>query len=548
MRALVTLRAHLGFVVLVAIAAPAMLAFARSDHISMVGDDSVSYLILARHMIGIAGPLLEPWVGHHAQFPPLFPALLAASGGATDLARAHALVGVCAALALVPIYRIAALRLGTNFAGLAVTAAFLLTPGAWIAIRGILSESLFLLVSMTALVYYEARLSREAGPARRWIMFGLLLACAVLARSIGVALVAAYGLHAVLRWRAGDAARARLLLPFVPCVLLAGAWLLVRPAPSGMTYVNIIASRVDGMIHDPSGYLSHCASLMLAGWVRCFAADSAVDATTRSVFAALGIVALAGSVLAAGRNRLDGWYVLASIAIVFPWLFFEDNTRRLLYPLVPLLLLHVAELGVFIAEKLGLGKQGRRALFATAALPAVLCAPAFLLVQSKALDDAPLVAGSSYAPRDITDYYTLLQGARAAAAQEITILTGLESLARITPPGSKVMWVRPDYVAFLGRRQGVPWYVRASPIETARAARREGVDFLVLSSLVKADLAGVLDQPQLIYDTALEFSHAVARRGRAGGEQFDFVVMAIDPAALDAYLAKHDTPQAGAVR
>ena len=60
-RALSLLRAHAAFLVLLAIAAPAIVAFAWQPDIATIGDDSVSYLLLAQHIAPGTPAIVERW-------------------------------------------------------------------------------------------------------------------------------------------------------------------------------------------------------------------------------------------------------------------------------------------------------------------------------------------------------------------------------------------------------------------------------------------------------------------------------------------------------
>jgi len=55
------------------------------------------------------------------------------------------------------LYRYAAFQLASARAGLLVVALFLLTPTAWTSITGILSEPLYLFVSLAALHFHATR-------------------------------------------------------------------------------------------------------------------------------------------------------------------------------------------------------------------------------------------------------------------------------------------------------------------------------------------------------------------------------------------------------
>jgi hypothetical protein len=299
---------HAGFLVLMLIAAPAMVHFASSDVVSSVGDDSVSYVMLARHFLDPGNAIYLDWVGYQTHFPPLFPLLLALTGGAGSFAIAHALVAVLGLLALVLVYRYAAGQLASDAGGLAVAVFFLVMPTAWVSVHPILSEPLFLLTTLAALHYYESRLMGTPGSPGRWLVFGLLLASACLTRSAGFLLVAAFGVHALVRMARGDRKAAwRFLLPALPLGIAWFAWVALRPTAGGPDYSSAFATVLRDMAADPLEFAQRCAEVMFGGWVRSFSADSNVHAATKAVCAVVGALALAGAALRAWRNHVDGW-------------------------------------------------------------------------------------------------------------------------------------------------------------------------------------------------------------------------------------------------
>jgi 4-amino-4-deoxy-L-arabinose transferase-like glycosyltransferase len=536
-----SLRSHAPFLLLLALVAPAMIHFAASDVIASLGDDSVSYLMLARHILNPEDVISRAWVGHQSHFPPLFPVVLAITGGAWNLATAHAVVAVFAILSVVLLYRYAGLLLGGNAAGLLAAVLFLLTPTAWISISGILSESLFLFLTLCALYYHETRLADSNARTRQWLVFGILLGAALLVRTVGVALVLAYGVHVLVAAaaRTREPSLAKRLLPFVPVALMVALWLLWRPKPEGFNYQSVTSSILnDLLLADPIRFLRSCAQVTFGGWTRTFTADSDVHWLPKVVFGIVGLVGIAGAILRARGNRIDGWYVLAMLPIVSVWLFSEDSNRRLLYPLVPLLIIHGAVFIAFVARRIPSQRHRRILVGAVVALPVVLCFPAWLLVQSKSMDREKIYPGLRYRYSDMTDYYTTIdfKVARGMVSKHAAILGGLESLQTVTPPESKVMWLRPDYVAVLGHRQGLPLYYRWSPEEFFREIQRSKADYIVASSLLKADMDGGEGNPALLFNQALQVSSVVHSVRSPLAEGYEIALLKIDPAAVEKML------------
>jgi hypothetical protein len=310
--------------------------------------------------------------------------------------------------------------------------------------------------------------------------------------------------------------------------------MLVRPPSQGFSYGKLLAWIVSDLTADPGGYLKTCAQMLFGGWIRSFNAGGSVHGGAELALGALGLLAIAGAVRRARRNRLDGWYVLFSLAVIFLWRFPEDNARRLLYPLLPLLLIHAVELVLGIGTRVGGATLRKPLLLGTYALVAALCLPAWILVLSKSADAQPIAAGSRYAPRDITEYYTAISvpAARADAVRQAAVLEGLEALRQVTPPGSTVMWVRPDYVATLGGRKGTPWYYQESLREVLARIVNTDTGFVVVSVVNKTDMnGGVAAAPPFTYGWATRFSRPVYLGKSPLDNDYAIAILEVDRAA-----------------
>jgi hypothetical protein len=524
---------HAAFGAVMTLAIPLTYLFTASDRLATFGDDSGSYLTLAHYFAGASGnPFVAQWAAFHSHFPPLFPLLLTLSGGVHDYRIAYALVATFALAALPVFYRYAALQLGRNDAAVALVALFVLAPTAWIAVKGILSESLFLLATMSALLHHELRMARPQPRAGDRIVFGILLGLACLTRMLGLALVLAWIAHAAI-----DSARARRmpraveLLPLVPVALLLGSWYLLRPTGSYDTYGATMLEMLTSWAGRPMLFLGASLDALVSAWVATFMAQETVGPAAKIVFSLLGIVALAGLALRLARNRLDAWYVFISIAIIFPWVFGPENTRRLLYPIVPLLLICMADALRALAIVLRWKSFGRMLLYGTvAAADLALSLPALALIAARSADHERVVPGYAYEYRDMVESYEIVdaRAARELSQLVVALLGGLETIDHVTPPDARVMWMRPEYVGLLGHRQGVPYLYRWKPREIAENVRGSKAGYVVVTSLYKNDLEHMDGNPRV--DTSAYAHPVLSQRG--------FALMQVDPAALSRYLAE----------
>lgn len=535
------LRSHWGFFILVAVVAPLAVAFAAGHGIASVGDDSVSYLTLALHYSGQAGQLLEPWVSRQAHFAPLFPLALAAAGGASDLAVAHAVVAGFAILATAGVYLYGRQLSGREAGGILLAILFMLLPTAWIGMKGILTEPMYLALTLLALWVFARHLEEGDAGLGHWVAFGLLMAAACLTRTAGVAFVAAYAAHAGLRALnpRSAASHVHVLVPMAITAGLIAAWLALRPEAPIDGYRQTAGTMLAAWLADPGRMLAVAGASLLDGWINSFLAQGDLPRVPRVALALLGALGIAGSILRAMRNHLDGWYVLATLGMLLAWVFAQENMRRLLYPVVPLLLAHAAWAVVDACRRLGRPRIAPAAVGVGAAFVAALAIPALLLVAQKARDREPF-AGGRASPADITDYYRVLgvQQARALAAKHAAVIDGLEGLQRSTPPQARVMWVRPEYVALLGKRAGVAYEYAWDERALARAVRDSRAGYLVATGLYKSDLWHEVGDAFAIARLAAPYADPVLTIRNAVGGWEEFVLLEVDRGRLEALLAR----------
>jgi hypothetical protein len=205
---------------------------------------------------------------------------------------------------------------------------------------------------------------------------------------------------------------------------------------------------------------------------------------------------------------------------------------------VPLALLHAAEIVMAFATRMRMHRP-RLAAAAICAAPLMVCVPAVALLAEKSLDGEELVAGSAYRARDITDYYQIInrRQARGYAAKNAATLAGLEALRSATPTDARVMWSRPEYVALLGGREAVAQQYDWDARTLAARISEANVGYLVVASMSKSDLRLYRgDSVTALQNAAPYAQKALALASPFTGEE-EFVLLAIDRAALAAWLA-----------
>jgi hypothetical protein len=283
--------------------------------------------------------------------------------------------------------------------------------------------------------------------------------------------------------------------------------------------------------------LPYALRLFHEGWIASFHADTWTGPVPTAVFSIVLLLGIAGAVQRAWRNRLDGWYVLASLAITFFWMYPQDATRRLLYPVVPLVIIHAALFVAFLGERIAPAR--RKWLFlAAGALPLAICVPAAVLLFHKAMqrDNIP---GTAYSYADITEYFLHVNEARARAVAGASLATfaGFDGVAAATPKDAKVMWMRPEYVALLAHREPVVYENDWDSLRLAREIARTGAGYVIFAEMFKVDVNMTMRHPrEVLHDVPL-YAREVLAVANPVTRKREFALYEIDRTRLADFIA-----------
>lgn len=296
-------------------------------HVGFVADDAL-YLMSADWMQGAwrDDPVLR-YVRTANHLPPFYPLVLAlAGGGSAQIDIAHLVQNLCLVAGLVAHGLLARRLIGSSTAAVLLAATLLLLPLTVIMATEIWSEFLYLLLIALALISADA--ARERGGW--WLAAAACAGLAAVTRSFGI--VAVIALVIAVAWR-----RPRWSLPVL---LTAIAPLLAVEALNlggGSNYVDVFIERVQ----TPSRFLAFVAanlvSLDAALW-QSFALPRPAFGGAIVALALLPVLRTLFVRLRAGH--VDALYVVGYLGLlaIWPFAFVLD---RLLYPLVPLLLIYL---------------------------------------------------------------------------------------------------------------------------------------------------------------------------------------------------------------
>jgi hypothetical protein len=100
------------------------------------------------------------------------------------------------------------------------------------------------------------------------------------------------------------------------------------------------------------------------------------------------------------------------------------------------------------------------------------------------------------------------------------------------------MWMRPEYVALLANRDGIPYYFSWDERRLARALLDERVDYLVVAAVYKTDLAARDGDPMAVHPHLEAYTQPVLRIRNVVNGSMAFELVRVEPAAVKAFLAR----------
>ncbi|MGZ5061721.1 MAG: hypothetical protein ACXWG8_12920 [Usitatibacter sp.] len=515
------------------LAAAFAVLFTWQPGLASLHDDSVSYLVMAQAYSpfqAASDSVLA--AAPHEKYPPLFPLLLALTGGAFDWRIAHAIVALAFGASVVLLGIHARQVTASAGIGFAAALAYAFMPGAWLNMKGILSEFPFMALSFGALILYQRGSARP--PARgNAIALGALLAAALMTRTIGVALLLAVAGSELMRLRATPDARRLRLLPWTLGIPVATAllWYLLRPAAGEDAYAsfgNRIAQEAAGQgVAWVLSLLQVNVSALVDAWLAALMIFWGEPWRPGFLLAsALGIAGALATLWRAYRGEADALYCVAFVAILLAWPF-PGQMFRLAFPVFPLLIVNFLWAWQRFLLRVSPAEAGLRAPLAVV-LPLALCAPAmiFYVVGRSHADDEP---GVAVRKSDITEFYRIPSGPSAAAnaLAQIAVFGDMERIRSSTPEGARVMWYTPGYISLLAQRHGVPLERPRDTADLAAQALAAKADYIYLAAIHPRDSSRRLGNPLDPLAFAKPFVQVAWHRDDRSGE-LQSVLLQID--------------------
>jgi hypothetical protein len=469
------------------------------DSLSSFANDSVHYLVMARHF--------SPWISESSaiatawalqDFPPFFPWLLALSGAAHSLLYAHLLVAGLGLSSLYFYYLLSNRWLNNRGWAIFPPLILSLSPGFLLGLQGILSESLYLLLIPVFMLVYTPT---EKKSTAQIILAGTLLAAILLTRTVGIALclaILAQGFFSSIS-RKKIQFQSILIVAISLCVylLLMAIWgpekeshyvdVLIQyltgkesfgPGAVSSFYSSYVSQLANLGSSFYSSYVSQLANLLDAWtsfWLIYWGTD--IYSANYYVIMLLLLTSMSGLFIRLVKNKYDAWYALFYILILLLWPH-PGQMFRLIFPIMPILLIYAS---YAIKKLIDTQKNNKKDLlspvFFLIVLTAIIPSHVFLHARASIASERQMVPVYQFFLRTdlaVATKHLLLQN---------QMLRDFERIKDFVSADEKVMYFLPSYVAILSDK---PAEKASSPVERMnyrQTARESGARYIFLTQL-----------------------------------------------------------------
>jgi hypothetical protein len=296
------------------------------------GDDAVYALMADYFSFASDRPRqIIDLVIRHTQFPPFYPLMLGLFGAdSAHLWMAHLLtVGFLLASMLLLFLWARSVLPNTVSAALVVTI-FGLLPTTVFQSFGILSENLYLLLSVAALLC----LRRSDGDDRWAYVAALVAGLASVTRTAGITLLIAYLAHVM---RLPRKQRPMLIFVAVLPLLIATAWKFTEGSRGSYLWSVLELAKNQSLLDLLFAHFRALPGELWSGWIMSF--NHHPSSMTFVIGSMLGLFCFAGTIYRCVQQEPDGIYVLLYVGVIalWPWSY---EARRFLYVVIPFFLVH----------------------------------------------------------------------------------------------------------------------------------------------------------------------------------------------------------------
>ncbi len=446
-----------------------LLVFVCSNHLSTFGNDSINYLVMGLYMSPwqeVNKAIIEMWP--YQEYPPLYPAILAITGIVHDLQFAHAITAIFFVVSLVLFYFYLRQQKLECWPAFFIVSIFALSPGAWMNNMGILSETLYLLISFLFLL----TLDQLKLPSKKYLIYlGILLGCLILTRTIGIAMLLAFSLIGLVFFLKKQQNLKTIATPIVIAIVISLLSKLFLKTTVPDDYIDQFSKL-------PGYDFTTQYQAIIDGWFTSWQYYWLEDAHVAFYIAcALGILTIAGLLRRLFELKPDAVYIIIYLTVIMIWPH-PGQTFRFLFPVMPLLLFFAYDFISYLANNYA-NKRRELVLILSVLIVINMIFPTLVFTYYR------YQSGVDTGLNKYKEYYLLpdLAEARQKVMQQQMMFEDFKRIKLTTNQDSVIAYFEPEYVTYLAERRSE--FIRFYETEAGEVKlhKPDKSDYVLLTSL-----------------------------------------------------------------
>jgi len=456
--------------------------FTVSSGISSLASDSVNYILL--------GQYFSPWVQTsdvinsiliYQDYPKFFPMILGITGAAHNLMYAHFLSSSFLIIALILLSQYLINIKYDKTSSILILCIFSLLPSTWINSIGILSENLY--IALTILIFFLFEKWRQTGK-QNYIYLSLLLSIfAFLTKTIGIVILVLISFIIAREFTNKFSITKEKKNKFIALfIMLAIALGIIAFQFIPEQYKNQVSEIYSLIINNqilPVEYFIQQVTSIHDAWKRAWLIYWFEDISLRHVLVnLLGVLALIGMGLRIKEKKIDAYYTLFYIIFIILWPY-PGQSSRFLYPVLPFLIIYflysISALSrVYAPDK----------LYVSNFLSLIICL--IIILPTAGFTFYRFQSGVMTGVNHVTEYYQEPDISKATLNAEIQleIMNDISNLKSLTQKNDVILFFEPSYISALANRASLKFITPINDDKYIEKLKESKFDYVFISRII----------------------------------------------------------------
>ncbi len=456
--------------------------FTVSPWISSLASDSVNYILL--------GQYFSPWtqtsdvinsILTYQDYPKFFPMILGITDATHNLMYAHFLSSSFLIFALILLSQYLVLIKYDKTSSILILFIFSLLPSTWINSIGILSENLY--IALSILIFFLFELWRQTGK-QKYIYLSLLFSIfAFLTKTIGIIILVLISFIFAREFSGRLSITKKRKNIFIALIIMLAIILEILTFQFIPEQYKNQTSEIYSLIINnqilPIEYFKQQVTSIHDAWKRAWLIYWFEDLSLRHVLVNLvGALAIIGMSLRIKEKKIDAYYTLFYIIFIMLWPY-PGQSSRFLYPILPFLIIYFLYSISALTRAYAPDK-----LYVSNSLSLIICL--IIILPTTGFTFHRFQSGVMTGINHVTEYYREPDISKATLNAEIQlkIMNDISNLKSLTQENDVILFFEPSYISALANRPSMKFITPINDDEYIEKLKESKFDYVFISRII----------------------------------------------------------------